>query len=123
MKRIERGWAGHFCASEHCRFRRNTLIVHSRRRIVVSTVGAMYIDGVLEPLAVEPPRYYETIICWAERESPYWEADMCRPVITPLRVKLSITGCTYGMDLKADAMHERAVAWAMQFLDRGGNPQ
>ena len=64
--RTEQGWAGHFCASSRCRFRRNTLLECGSRRVVVSTVGNYWppplppdYENVAEEIGCD--RYYETM--------------------------------------------------------------
>ena len=64
VKRTERGWAGHFCCSQSCLFRRNTLIEYKDKKWVISTVGnfrppnSRYERGA-ETIGFE--RYYETM--------------------------------------------------------------
>jgi hypothetical protein len=67
MKRIERGWAGHFCMGVECNWRRNTLIEDDKGRyIVVSSVGALPVidkKGYRTKFQeIGFKRYYETMI-------------------------------------------------------------
>ena len=66
----ERGWPGHFCAAQHCIFRRNTLIFDTclKRGVVVSTIGNYYPLGLQKdgPTEVGYGRLYETMIFEAE---------------------------------------------------------
>ena len=47
---IERGWIGHFCKGDHCRFHRNTLLQYENKRLIVSTIGLLTIGGCVLPL-------------------------------------------------------------------------
>ena len=83
--RTEQGWAGHFCASSRCRFRRNTLLECGSRRVVVSTVGNYWppplppdYENVAEEIGCD--RYYETMAFQAEKVGTYWEAQTTKPV-------------------------------------------
>ena len=75
MKITERGWAGHFICANRCRFRRNTLIEGNGRRVVISTVGAFFIDDVMREIGAGG-RYYETMAFAAKDEAGYVEADV-----------------------------------------------
>ena len=79
MKITERGWAGHFICAERCLFRRNTLIEHKDKRIVVSSVGLMKMDnGEIDTIGCD--RYYETMVFEAQYIEPYWEADVTKQI-------------------------------------------
>ena len=78
VKRIERGWAGHFICANRCLFRRNTLLECGKQQIVVSTVGLMenslYGRKDLEYPELERNRY-ETIGCDRYYETMAFHAD------------------------------------------------
>lgn len=114
VTRTERGWAGHFCASSNCRFRRNTLLQCGGRRIVVSTVGNYWprpLPG--EPMPKKPDEigcdcYYETMAFRAEKIGEYWEARMSKQV--NFESQWSIEHADDGADAEANDMHEAVVA-------------
>ena len=110
--RIERGWAGHFICADSCLFRRNTLLQKGRTRIVVSTVGGMRNNGKMETIGAFG-RYYETMAFKAQKQGPYWEADVTKQlsfespwsICAPTEKRLPDD-----VDSQADAMHEAVVA-------------
>ncbi len=73
-----RGWKGHFCCGNRCRFGLNTLLEYKDTKIVVSTVGALYIDKKLVTIGCN--RYYETRAFHAKRNKAFWDADVTREV-------------------------------------------
>ncbi len=81
IKRTERGWAGHFICGDRCRFRRNTLLEFGDVRIIVSTVGAMYVDGKLDSIGVD--RYYETMAFHAEHDGQWLQGVRGAPSLSP----------------------------------------
>jgi len=80
VKRIERGWPGHFICAHRCRFRRNTLLELKSLRLIVSTVGCM--EDPLNPdkfFEIGFNRHYETMVFFASwQEGKYWDADCQR---------------------------------------------
>jgi hypothetical protein len=81
VKITERGWAGHFIAGSRCRFRRNTLIEYGKKRVVVSTVGLLFLEEKSDkPQTLGIERYYETMAFKAKKEGSYWEADATKQV-------------------------------------------
>ena len=73
IKITERGWAGHYCCSKDCLFRRNTLVEYDGFKLVVSTVGhQIYTEysknsttsyGMIHrPIPIGFNRYYETMV-------------------------------------------------------------
>jgi hypothetical protein len=110
--RKERGWAGHFVCGYRCLFRRNTLVWNGERRVVISTVGNMLMDGKREEIGCN--RHYETMAFEAKREGEYWEADVSAQI--NLDCEWAIEELTETSDLRADEMHERAVIWVQSRL-------
>ena len=80
MKITYRGWAGHFCCSQRCKFRLNTLIEHNDTRIVVSTVGLMVSldEKRFEKIGFE--HYFETMVFHAEFDGEFWDANVEREI-------------------------------------------
>jgi hypothetical protein len=118
VKRTERGWAGHFCCSSRCRFRRNTLLQCGDVEIVVSTVGAMYDNrGKLQEIG--PARHYETIAFHVDKSSgDYKDADVEREVWIDSKssLKWHIDGYP---DNEANDMHEAVVKEISDNLAKG----
>lgn len=57
-----RGLPGHFCSADKCKFRLCTDIGKYR----ISTVGAMYINGILKDIGLE--NHYETMVFKLNKE-------------------------------------------------------
>jgi hypothetical protein len=113
LKRTERGWVGHFICGDRCRFRRNTLIEFGRKKIVISTVGNLFIDGKLEKIGAD--RYAETMAFKAKKDGIYWEADATKPVYFDSQWESSITDD----DNKLNEMHESVVSELLLKIMRG----
>lgn len=102
--RLERGWAGHFIASNSCRFRRNTLLTYNEIRIVVSTVGLMKRDGVFSMIGSD--RYYETMAFHSNaNDKRYYDADVIKQVSFESEWAIA----ELDADDKANDMHEAVV--------------
>ena len=113
MKITERGWAGHFICANHCRFRRNTLIEGAGRRIVVSTVGAMFTDEASGMDTIGHERYYETMAFEAKDCEGYVEADVSKQLDfdSPWSINAkSPKKLQADVDNAANAMHDAVVA-------------
>jgi hypothetical protein len=94
VKRTERGWIAHYICADRCRFRRNTLLECGNRRVIVSTIGAMY-----------------------DRKNETYEEITCKQ----LRSKLSwyIEYMQTESDMRANEMHEAIVEEFTQKLASG----
>ena len=108
VKRIERGWAGHFCCSYRCAYHRNTLLEYNGMKVVVSTVGRLrkdMISGTYEELGYK--RYFETMAFMATHEDDiyYNDSDLTRQLSFDAKWCLP----SPDMELEADAMHEDVV--------------
>jgi hypothetical protein len=113
VSKLERGWAGHFCSSQHCLFRRNTLL---DGRIVVSTVGN-YRDPLTHKIdRIGTTRYHETMCFYSDRtDTEYFDADVQREI--PIGCQ-----CTLGeveSDNVINDMHEAVVAEIIQRIESG----
>lgn len=80
VKVTERGWAGHFIASDRCKFRRNTLLEYGDKKWIVSTVGNYYMYGRREMETIGAYRYYETMAFEALKCNGYWDADVSHEI-------------------------------------------
>ena len=115
---IERGWAGHFCASSHCRFRRNTLLVDNEQGIsvIVSTVGGMYLRGELMEIGAH--RHYETMTFVAAQDGEYIDADVSLEL--PYQAGLLMTKENMAnVDNLANDMHQRVLAEVCENINSG----
>ena len=110
VKRTERGWAGHF--------RRNTLLECGNIQIVVSTVGAMYIDGRIEEIGLD--RHYETMIFHVDpKTGDYKDVDVNREIWVDSPCALKVKKTDKYIDLKANDMHEAVVKEISDNLAKG----
>ena len=114
IKIAERGYAGHYICSSHCKFRRNTLIEFGDKRIVVSTVGNYspclpngWKKSNFDNDIGAGGRKYETMAFWAKYEKPYWEADVSKQI--NFESEWAIGELEYETDFKADKMHDNIV--------------
>lgn len=115
---IERGWAGHFCASSQCRFRRNTLLVDKKQGIsvIVSTVGCMYVRGELTEIGMR--RHYETMTFVAHQDGEYIDCDVSLEL--PYQAGLLITKENMAnVDNLANDMHQRVLAEVCKNINNG----
>ena len=108
IKRVEQGWAGHFCGAPKCSFRRNTMLVADNYiRIIVSTVGNYRTDNKpAETIGLN--RYYETMVWRAYKDSGYWEINQAEGDIS-FDSKWAIDNVERGSDNEANDMHEAIV--------------
>lgn len=109
--RIERGWAGHYCCSHRCLFRRNTLLSLGDKKIVVSTVGRMYVGDGIEQVGLD--RYYETMAFFAEEDSVYHDADTERQI----RIDSNWSINDIDAEREANDMHENVVNEIVEKLE------
>lgn len=123
VKITERGWAGHFCGADRCKFRRNTLLEYKDKKWVVSTVGAMpqseiarkipgfYLGNGFEIIGLD--RYYETMAFEAEPvknekdDIVYYDADVRKQIY--FDSEWAIDDCNFETDKQANEMHDKVV--------------
>ena len=115
---IERGWAGHFCASGQCRFRRNTLLVDKEQdvSVIVYTVGCMYVRGELTEIGMR--RHYVTKTFVAAQDGEYIDADVSLEL--PYQAGLLMTKENMAnVDNLANDMHQRVLAEVCENINSG----
>ena len=110
MKRTERWRPWHFIASNHCIFRRNTLIEEDWKYIIISTVGNYRISWKLEEIWYE--RHYETMVFIWQRQWEYIDADVSKQIYDMPLFWIEITSENESyVDNKANDMHETNVEY------------
>jgi hypothetical protein len=118
--RTERGWAGHFCCSDSCLFRRNTLLQYKDVSIVVSTVGLMQNifdkDKDKKFIEIGSGRYYETMVFHSNKNDlRYHDADVSK------EIDIESPWCISEVDAddKANIMHDTVVEEIVERLKAG----
>lgn len=113
VKVTERGWAGHLCFADACKFRRNTLLEYKDKKWIVSTVGAMPANeySVYKNengfVTIGLGRYYETMVFEAKKNGVYWDADVRKEI--DFESEWVLNECDFNSDQKANDMHEKVV--------------
>ena len=113
VKRTERGWAGHFCCSARCLFRRNTLLEYNNKKIIVSTVGQMQLpNGEIDTIGCN--RYYETMVF----EANYLDTKYYDIAVNSQIISFNSNWCISEKDAdnEANEMHENVVNEISQML-------
>ena len=106
VKRIERGWAGHFICAERCKFRRNTLLKYKKTMIVISTVGLMSNIDESGFDIIGANRYFETMAFHSNQEDKrYYDIDVSREIFFESDWAIG----EIDADDKANDMHEKVV--------------
>ena len=117
VKRTERGWSGHFICADSCKFRRNTLLECGDVKVVVSSVGALCVDGKLTEIGAG--RHYETMAFYVDETSgDYKDADVGEEICfdSPWAMKWHKDGY---VDNEANDMHEAVVDELTRKLEEG----
>ena len=119
VKRTERGWAGHFCCSDSCKFRRNTLLECGETKVVISTVGNSFDSrGRFDHVGVG--RDYETYAYYVDPASgDYKDIDVERQIWFESRGAYLIKKGDKYPDLIANEMHETVVQELTEKLEKG----
>lgn len=118
IKVEERGWAGHFCHSSKCSFKRNTLVSLGNLRVVVSTVGAYQPITGGDYQEIGFGRYYETMAFKAALAyGIYWESNVSKEV--NFDGKWMLDECVVESDNLANKMHDNAVHEISMMLRNG----
>ena len=119
VKRTERGWAGHFIASDGCKFRRNTLLECGEIKVVVSTIGNYYnSQGRYDQVGLD--RDYETMAFYVDPATgDYNDIDVGRQIWFESTWAIQIKKGDKYPDLKANDMHETVVQELTEKMQKG----
>jgi hypothetical protein len=122
VKIQERGWAGHFCSSDKCRYRRNTLLSKGGKYIIVSSVGCYVLDRNGRPEEIGANRYYETMVFYGHKQEVYLEADVACNLMIPDHLPCGIfaehpSHLPDDADAQMDLIHDDIVAWFVGHFD------
>lgn len=120
VKRIERGWPGHYICANRCLFRLNTLLEYKDKKIVVSTVGNMYMDN--KPEMIGHNRWYETMVFYGKQDGYYIEADVSQELYPDQDWGIwaeSHDELPDDVDNLANSMHESIVQEFIKKLESG----
>lgn len=117
-KATERGWAGHYCCSGDCLFRRNTLVESDEESVIVSTIGHRRHHGELEEIGID--RYYETMVFESVKHH-YVDINPSKQINTPSNIKWSINKEELDQNINvidniANNMHEAMVKYFIGFV-------
>jgi hypothetical protein len=116
VSREERGWAGHLCVADGCRFRRNTLLWSGETYVVVSTVGNYCYQG--KPDEIGCNRYYETMVFFSKDDDAlYHDADVIKEI--SFNSPWAIDHISEQSDKEANYMHDMVVLEIMQKMESG----
>lgn len=123
VKRTDRGWAGHLCVANSCRYHRNTLLEFGDKKIVISTVGH-YVNSDRKIDTIGLNRWYETMCFEGIEENGYIEADIHNEI--PIDQEWGIWGDSWQevldkyplVDNQADKMHESIVAEMIEKIQK-----
>ena len=123
VKVTERGWAGHFCCADKCKFRRNTLLEYQNKKWIVSTVGAMPQSETIIKIpelrsengfeTIGLNRYYETMVFEAKPiknekgDIIYYDANVEKQI--GFDSDWAIDNCDFEADKQANEMHDKVV--------------
>lgn len=122
LKRIERGWAGHFCCGIRCQWHRNTLVLDEEtgKGIVVSSVGQLPDDlNKGKYIEIGAYRYYETMMFVAEERDGYMEANVRKTIYSPDGMAWCVNDYPEEKtDLQAEKIHENHVEYVMKEFAR-----
>ena len=108
VKRTERGWGGHYICNSACLFRRNTLLEYGNIKVVISTVGNMYLKDIytkkneLQEIGAFG-RLYETMVFHSNNDK-YNDIDTSREFYFESECALYVQD-----DIEANEMHENVV--------------
>lgn len=113
----ERGWKGHLCVADYCRFARNTLVGDYPNCVIVSTVGVYIPKRYFENEKISLHGHYETKMFRSCATGSYIDVDPSREIF--FEGKCYVDGSDLNRDFEANEMHEAAVLIAVEMIEEG----